>query len=138
MSELSNNIKRIFELKDTRIAELESQLEKKQAILDQCFEQRDTAEAQLAEAREEAKALAVSLWIKHHRKDSPEFELCDSVAGIISQINNMVAGIIDKLEELEAQLDKVRKCQTYVVELDDCEQEWFKKADVLKAIGGTP
>ena len=39
---------------------------------------------------------------------------------------------------LKTQLAAVRECQTYVVELDDCEQSWFKKADVLKAIGETP
>ena len=113
-----------------RIAELESQLEKKQAILDQCFEQRDTAEAQLAEAREEAKALAVSLWIKHHRKDSPEFELCDSVAGIISQINNMVAGIIDKLEELEAQLAHKEELRQEAL---GCLKNATSRADKLQA-----
>ena len=37
---------------------------------------------------------------------------------------------------IEAQLDKVRNCQTYVVELDDCEQSWFKKTDVLEALEG--
>lgn len=43
----------------------------------------------------------------------------------------------DRAEKAEAQLDAVRDCQTYIVELDDCEMAWFKKDDVLKAIGGT-
>ena len=41
-----------------------------------------------------------------------------------------------KIEELQEQVERVRNCQTYVVELDDCEQSWFKKTDVLKAIEG--
>ena len=40
------------------------------------------------------------------------------------------------ITKLEGRLKAVHDCQTYIVELDDCEQEWFKKADVLKAIGG--
>ena len=44
--------------------------------------------------------------------------------------------LLERITELETQLDKVRNCQTYVVELDDCEQSWFKKTDVLEALEG--
>ena len=41
----------------------------------------------------EAKSLAMSLWSKYYKEESPDFYLCDSVAGIISQIDNMTAGL---------------------------------------------
>ena len=78
---------------------------------------------------------------QHHPDSVAERDRVRKIAWETKQANSIYAryaSLKDRIAELEAQLDKVRKCQTYVVELDDCEQEWFKKADVLKAIGGTP
>ena len=47
-----------------------------------------------ADAKREAESLAMSLWQKWYKDDSPNFELCDSVAGVITQINNMTAGLV--------------------------------------------
>jgi hypothetical protein len=47
----------------------------------------------LADAKREAESLALYLWEKHYKEDSPNFELCDSVAGVISQIDNMTTGL---------------------------------------------
>jgi hypothetical protein len=44
--------------------------------------------------------------------------------------------LADRIAELEARMKSARECQTYVVHLDDCEQTWFKKEDVLKALNG--
>lgn len=49
----------------------------------------------LKDAEREARSLAMSLWRQYYQKESPNFELCDSAAGIITQINNMIAGIIE-------------------------------------------
>ena len=69
-------------------------------------EENDKLRAQLEAAENEANTLAMALWKRHYRKESPDFELCDSVAGVISQIDNMSAGISNRVEELEAQLAK--------------------------------
>lgn len=45
-------------------------------------------------ARIEAESLAVALHARHYKEDSPDFGLCDSVGGIISQIDNMACGLI--------------------------------------------
>lgn len=42
----------------------------------------------------EASSLALSLHKKFYEKVSPHFELCDSTAGIISQIDNMVCTLV--------------------------------------------
>ncbi len=49
-------------------------------------------------AKLEAESLAMALWNQHYKKDSPNFELCDSVAGVITQINNMTAGLTSTLQ----------------------------------------
>ena len=48
---------------------------------------------ELADAKREAESLALSLWANHYMQESPDFELCDSVAGVISQIDNMTTGL---------------------------------------------
>ena len=44
-------------------------------------------------ARREAGSLAMALWRTHYQHQLPDFALCDSVAGIISQIDNMTTGL---------------------------------------------
>ena len=51
-------------------------------------------EVQVDEANIEASNLAMFLFNKFYKGHSIGFELCDTPAGIISQIDNMVAGII--------------------------------------------
>ena len=74
----------------------------------ECLEQaRDTIsdlEDEIADSKREAKSLAMSLWYKHYQDVSPDFELCDSTAGVIAQINNMSAGLAEKVEELKTDL----------------------------------
>lgn len=53
-------------------------------------------EQQLEETYNEARRLALSLWRLHYADESPNFELCDTTAGIISQIDNMVSGLTKK------------------------------------------
>ena len=50
-------------------------------------------------ARLEAETLARAMWRRWYKEDSPNFELCDSTAGIITQIDNMVAGMKREKEE---------------------------------------
>ena len=38
-------------------------------------------------------ALALILWREYYKNDSPNFELCDTAAGIVTQIDNMVTGL---------------------------------------------
>lgn len=54
----------------------------------------------------EARDLATVLHRVHYSVESPHFELCDSAAGIITQIDNMVSGLArrDELEEHIARL----------------------------------
>ena len=43
----------------------------------------------------EARALAMGLWKEYYQKESPNFELGDSVGAIILQIDNMITGILE-------------------------------------------
>ena len=59
-------------------------------------------------ARMEAVSLANALYRRHYqdKPDAVGFELCDTTAGILTQIDNMTAGISDELEKLRA--DNIR------------------------------
>lgn len=57
----------------------------------------------------EAKSLAMSMWRKHYKDVSPNFELCDSVVGVITQIDNMAAGLSEKIVERDAELAKLQE-----------------------------
>ena len=79
----------------------------------------------LNSAEREARSLAISLWKQYYQKESPNFELCDSTAGIITQINNMVAGIIEGyttkqtlLKEMSEALEEIVRCLSHG--LQDC------------------
>ena len=52
-------------------------------------------------AFEEASKLALYLHRKLYKNISPNFELCDSTAGIISQIDNMVCSLVEAQPEQE-------------------------------------
>lgn len=44
-----------------------------------------------------AQSLARHLWEKHYKIDTPQWEPFDDLGGVLSQIDNMVAGLIRKL-----------------------------------------
>jgi len=70
-------------------------------------------EDSLAAAKREAENLAMFLWKKYYKEDSPRFELCDSVAGVISQIDNMATGLVKRptAQSLAAiQREAIEKC----------------------------
>ena len=63
----------------------------------------------LAEAKREAESLALSLWKRHYKDDAPDWGLCDSVAGVITQIDNMSAGLGVKVEEQQQTIETLRE-----------------------------
>lgn len=67
----------------------------------------EKAEVPIAEAKREADALAIWLWKTHYQEAAPNWELCDSVAGVITQIDNMVCQLIPRERVAEA----VRECE---------------------------
>ena len=62
--------------------------------------QRNAREYQTA--MREASDLAMWLWKKHYAVTAPNFSLCDSAGGILTQIDNMVCGL-EKPDELRAE-----------------------------------
>ena len=60
-------------------------------------------EADNADSKREAESLAMSLWRRHYQDVSPDFELCDTPAGVITQIDNMAAGLQAKVEDADRQ-----------------------------------
>ena len=57
----------------------------------------EALKAQLSDANREASSLAMFLYNSYYKDDSIGFELCDTPAGIITQIDNMVAGMSPNL-----------------------------------------
>lgn len=41
-----------------------------------------------------ARSLAMHLWREHYIKTSPQFDLCDDAYGVLSQIDNMITGLV--------------------------------------------
>ena len=58
----------------------------------------------LGRAHREALSLAQSIWRSEYRRKSPDWEPCDTVAGIITQIDNMYAGVRRQRDEARAAL----------------------------------
>jgi hypothetical protein len=48
---------------------------------------------QLEKAHKEAYMLAMFLWDKFYKDESPDFQPLDTAAGIITQIDNMLSGL---------------------------------------------
>ena len=69
--------------------------------------ERDEAREELHKASVEANALATSIQ-KAEYSDAKEFELLGSVAGVISQIDNMYAGVRQQRDEAREQTAKMR------------------------------
>lgn len=46
----------------------------------------------------EACALAMAIYKRRYRTQSPKFELCPDTVGVITQIDNMVAGLFSDIE----------------------------------------
>lgn len=64
------------------------------------IERAEKAEQELAKARREASCLA-NFMAKTYYPEVTEFSLCDSVAGIITQLDNMVTGLGQELSTLK-------------------------------------
>lgn len=58
-------------------------------------------------AMREASELAMCIWRSEFRNESPEFELRDSPAGVVTQIDNMFAGIRQQRDALKYHLSRV-------------------------------
>lgn len=68
------------------------------ALMREASEKIRTLENSLLAAKREAEGLAMNLWRKHYKDESPTFDLCDSVAGVISQIDNMSCCLIKQVD----------------------------------------
>ena len=66
----------------------------------------DEAREELRKASVEANTLATSIQ-KAEYPDAKDFELLDSVAGVISQIDNMYAGVRQQRDEARQQRDRL-------------------------------
>lgn len=53
---------------------------------------------ELDEAYREAKRLAEIVWRDHYKEKAPNWQPLDTTAGIISQIDNMIAGLVEQLK----------------------------------------
>ena len=73
--------------------------------------ERDEAREAVRLASIEAKALATS--IQKSEYSDVKFELCDSVAGVISQIDNMYAGVREQRDEAREVLREIAEASGF-------------------------
>ena len=58
-------------------------------------------------AHREAVRLAQVLWRRCYREEAPHWRPLDDTAGVISQLDNMCAGVVGDLEELRKKYDSL-------------------------------
>lgn len=87
---------------EQKIKDLQEQLEQHQTTINMKEKYIGGLHKQLEQSKREAESLALSLHKRHYKNESPNFELCDSVAGVISQIDNMTSGLGEQLEQCKA------------------------------------
>lgn len=84
-----------------------------QSEVDTLTTDRDAAHEELRKAKVEAETLAKSIWRSEFKNESPEWRLCDTVAGVISQIDNMYAGVRTQRDAAIARAEKAEQsCAT--------------------------
>ena len=76
-------------------------------VVNKLCEERDEARELLRLSSIEANALATSIQ-KSEYSDVNDFQLCESVAGVISQINNMYAGVREQRDEAREKSERYR------------------------------
>jgi hypothetical protein len=91
---------------------------------EQLKDERDEARELLRLSSIEANALATSIQ-KSEYSDVNDFQLCESVAGVISQINNMYAGVREQRDEAREAF-KIVYNERVQMELE--RNEWKNKA----------
>ena len=68
----------------------------------------EKAEAERDEGKREADILATLLWERHYKDAAPDWKLLNTVSGVISQIDNMTAGIVAELDELREEIEDLK------------------------------
>lgn len=68
-----------------------------------------TLQAELAEARDELKRLIESIWKAEYRREAPEWKPLPDLIGMITQMDNMYAGVRDQRDQARAQLARIQK-----------------------------
>lgn len=80
-----------------------------QEYIDRLGEWLEDERVERAKAEAEAGTLATSIWEQFYKEDAPDWGLCDYVAGMISQIDNMFAGVRGQLAQAKATIESDNK-----------------------------
>lgn len=94
--------------------------------------ERDEALEKLAEAKREAENLARSIYRTEYSDNDTGWELLESVAGVISQIDNMYAGVREQRDEALEALQYIAHSGLPARFLEDFAREFLKKKDAGK------
>ena len=93
--------------------------------------ERDEARGQLSAAKREAEYLATSIHRSEYSNVAPNWGLCDSVAGVISQIDNMYAGVRAQRDEAREKL-KAQRAETAAQCAEQCAEAFLKTLNLWK------
>lgn len=98
--------------------------------------------AELTEGKREAEYLANLLWERHYKNESPNFEKLNTIAGVVSQIDNMIAGLIEERDQALAKCDRaLAKCDslneklgTWMGRAGNAEARWYEALSLVEAV----
>jgi hypothetical protein len=92
-------------------------------IVRNAIEELDQLRKENTEALSEAKALCLAIYNSHFKKSAPQFEMLDNTAGVISQIDNMTAGLSEEntslFEENKRLKERVEKLKKVILNSRD-------------------
>ena len=91
-------------IEDERRYSSQGMAEESASIIVKQQQEIESLRSELSDAKQEASTLAVALHRRHYKEESPQWELLDTVPSIISQINNMTAGMSETIETLRSEL----------------------------------
>jgi len=94
----------MMSIEDERRYSSQGMAEESASIIVKQQQEIESLRSELSDAKQEASTLAVALHRRHYKEESPQWELLDTVPGIISQIDNMTAGMSETIETLRSEL----------------------------------
>jgi hypothetical protein len=93
------------------------------------------AAGDMANALCEASRLANSIWRSEYKNDAPNWQPLGTVVGVISQIDNMYAGVREQRNALRQQLAELEKtCKERLKRIDDLQHAAMSDATTIDAL----
>lgn len=108
--------------------------------IDAITKERDEARAEITTAKQEVLGLVTSIWKKEHQSEAPHWQPLPDLQGLISQLDNMYAGMRTQRDQANWDLCKARaEVERLREAFKDAQKKWYaflEPAKQIKSSGG--